>query len=69
MQQLRFIGQARAAGLGLDAIPRIIELRHGGEPAAPEVLAVLAAHLRRIEQSIADLEGLRHTLAAVIEQT
>jgi MerR family copper efflux transcriptional regulator len=69
VQRLRFIGHARAAGLGLGAIRRIIELRQGGEPPGPEVLAVLDAHLHRIEQSIADLEDLRDTLAAVIEQT
>ena len=69
VQRLRFIGQARAAGLGLDAIRRIIELRRGGEPPGPEVLAVLDSHIRQIEQSIAALEGLRDTLATVIEQT
>jgi DNA-binding transcriptional MerR regulator len=65
---LRFIGQARAAGLTLGTIRTLIELRQGAEPPGPDVLALLDARLRGIEQTIADLDDLRASLTAVFDQ-
>lgn len=63
---LRFIGQARALGLPLAAIQRLVELRRNGTPPDEDVLAVLAGHLRHVDEAIDNLEDLRSTLAAVL---
>jgi MerR family transcriptional regulator, copper efflux regulator len=69
LRLLRFIGQARALGLGLKDIQALIELRQdGGHPPGPDVLALIDAHLRDIDLAIANLQLLRNTLRGVFEQ-
>ncbi len=61
---LRFIRQARAVGLRLDEIRRIIDLRrHGTQPCAA-VIGLLDRRLADIDHTMADLKALRATLIA-----
>ena len=69
LRLLRFIGQARALGLGLKDIRALIALRqNGGQPPGPDVLAVIDAHIGDIDLAIANLQDLRSTLTSVFEQ-
>jgi DNA-binding transcriptional MerR regulator len=65
---LRFIGQARAVGLGLDAIRTLVDLRRDGTPPSREVLIVLDDRLRAADRTLAELAEARGALAAVVEQ-
>jgi MerR family transcriptional regulator, copper efflux regulator len=68
VQLLRFIGQARAVGLGLRAIGELTSLRRNGHPPEREVLGILGRHLDEIDRRIARLEDLRTALTAVFEE-
>jgi len=63
---LRFIGQARAVGLPLTAIDRLVDLRRRGTPPDAEVLGVLTEHLDHIDATIDDLRDRRRAVAAVV---
>ena len=65
---LRFIAQARAVGLGLDAIRTLIDLRRDGTPPSREVLVVLDDRLRAVDRALAELAEARTALAALFEQ-
>lgn len=65
---LRFIAQARAVGLGLDAIRTLIDLRRDGRPPSREVLVVLDDRLRAVDRALAELAEARSALAALFEQ-
>jgi DNA-binding transcriptional MerR regulator len=65
---LRFIAQARAVGLGLDAIRTLVELRRHGTPPGPDVLVVLDDRLRAVDRTLAELAEARGALAAVYDQ-
>lgn len=62
---LRFIRQARSLGLRLDEIHRIIDLQRGGRQPCTTVLQLVDGHIAEIDDTIADLQTLRATLAAV----
>jgi MerR family transcriptional regulator, copper efflux regulator len=60
---LRFIGQAKALGLGLAEIRRILEIRRGGSAPCVHVVELLDQHLAGIDRTIAELRQLRRALA------
>ena len=59
---LRFIRQAQALGLSLKEIKRILDLQREGQQPCDLVIGLLDDHLADIDQRIADLQALRHTL-------
>ena len=61
---LTFIRQARAVGLRLDEIRRVLDLQRLGEQPCATVLDLLDERLAEIDETIADLQALRHTMAA-----
>lgn len=64
---LRFVRRARALGLRLDEIRRIVDLeRHGAQPCAT-VMELLEGHLREIDRTITDLRALRKDLVRTLE--
>jgi len=67
LQLLRFIAGARAVGLGLPTIQRLVELRRYGVPPTSEVLALLDSQLRVIDRKLSDLEELRAGLTEVLQ--
>lgn len=59
---LRFIRQARAVGLHLDDIRRILDLQRQGTQPCITVIGLLDRRLSDIDQAMADLKTLRATL-------
>jgi DNA-binding transcriptional MerR regulator len=62
---LTFIRRARALGLRLDEIRQIIDLQRGGRQPCTTVLGIVDGRIAEIDDTIADLQALRTTLAAV----
>lgn len=60
---LRFIRQAKAVGLRLDDVARIIDLQRTGHQPCATVIQLLEARLTDIDRQLADLTALRATLA------
>jgi DNA-binding transcriptional MerR regulator len=66
---LRFVRQAKALGLRLEEIKRILDLqRHGAQPCST-VEQLLKTHITEIDQTIKDLRALRRTLATALQAT
>ena len=61
---LGFIRQARALGLSLDEIKRIIDLQRSGAQPCGTVLPLLDHHIREIDETMSSLRALRKTLVA-----
>lgn len=59
---LSFIRQARALGLNLEEIRRILDLRRAGTAPCSTVRGLLDDKIHQIDQTIADLTALRETL-------
>lgn len=59
---LRFIRQARALGLELREVRRILELQRGGGQPCATVLKLLDRRIGEIDDTIAQLQELRRTL-------
>ncbi len=60
---LRFIRQAKAVGLRLDEVARIIDLQRTGHQPCTTVINLLDARLSDIDRQLADLTTIRATLA------
>jgi MerR family transcriptional regulator, copper efflux regulator len=56
LRALRFIRQARAAGLGLEEIHTIMALRRAGIPPSEDIIALLQARFGEIERQLAELQ-------------
>jgi DNA-binding transcriptional MerR regulator len=56
--------QAKAVGIRLDEVARIIDLQRTGHQPCATVIQLLAARLTDIDRQLADLTALRATLAA-----
>lgn len=61
---LRFIGQAKAVGLRLDEVGRIIDLQRSGEQPCQTVIAILDDRVAEIDAKLHDLQELRRVLTA-----
>lgn len=64
---LRFVRRARALGLRLEEIRRVIDLQRGGAQPCGTVLQLLERHLREIDRTMADLRALRKDLVRALE--
>jgi len=62
---LTFIRRARSLGLRLDEIRQIIDLQRGGRQPCTTVLGLVDGRIAEIDNTIADLQALRTSLAAV----
>lgn len=60
---LRFIRQAKAVGLRLEEIGRIIDLDRAGSQPCSTVIGLLDQRLADVDRKLADLNDLRATLA------
>lgn len=63
VERLQFIQNAKRLGLSLTEIGQLITLRSGGTPPCQELKAMVAKHLRQLDQQIAQLQALRRELA------
>jgi DNA-binding transcriptional MerR regulator len=60
---LSFIRQAKSLDLRLDEIRDVIDLQRGGAQPCQTVLTLLDRHIADVDRTIADLRGLRTSLA------
>jgi MerR family transcriptional regulator, copper efflux regulator len=63
---LRFICRSKTLGLTLPEIKSILDLHRQGTAPCDQVTAVLDAHIRDIDRTIAELGELRTTLASAL---
>jgi DNA-binding transcriptional MerR regulator len=65
LERLTFIRQAQAAGLTLEHIRQILEIRDGGQPPCVHVTGLIAQRLKEVETRLAELAHTRYQLAAL----
>ena len=65
LERLAFIRHAQAAGLTLDAIRQVLEVRDGGQPPCVHVTGLNAQRLAEVEARLAELARTRDQLAAL----
>ena len=65
LERLAFIRHAQAAGLTVDAIRQVLEVRDGGQPPCVHVTGLIAQRLAEVEARLAELARTRDQLAAL----
>jgi DNA-binding transcriptional MerR regulator len=65
LERLAFIRHAQAAGLTLDAIRQVLDIRDGGQPPCVHVTALITRRLAEVEARLAELARTRDQLAAL----
>jgi len=65
LERLAFIRHAQAAGLTLEAIRQVLDIRDGGQPPCVHVTALIARRLAEVEARLAELTRARDQLAAL----
>ena len=65
LERLAFIRQAQAAGLTLQAIRQVLDIRDGGQPPCVHVTGLIARRLAEVEARLAELARTRDQLAAL----
>lgn len=66
VEVLRFVRRARALGLRLEEIGRILDLQRQGAQPCGTVVQVLERHVREIDRTMAELRALRKDLAGAL---
>jgi MerR family transcriptional regulator, copper efflux regulator len=66
LERLAFIRQAQAAGLTLEHVRQILNIRDGGQPPCSHVAALVAQRLGEVEARLAELTRARDQLAALV---
>jgi len=62
LERLAFIRHAQAAGLTLQQIRQVLDIRDGGEPACVHVTALISQRLGEVEARLAELSRARDQL-------
>ena len=65
LERLAFIRQAQAAGLTLEAIRQVLDVRDGGQPPCIHVTGLIARRLAEVEARLVELVRTRDQLAAL----
>ena len=68
LERIAFIRQAQAAGLTLEAIRQVLDIRDGGQPPCSHVADLIARRLAEVEARLAELTRAREQLAALAER-
>lgn len=66
VELLRFVRRARALGLRLEEIGRILDLQRQGAQPCDTVVRLLERHISDIDRTMADLKALRRAPAGVL---
>jgi len=66
VEVLRFVRRARALGLRLEEIGRILDLQRQGAQPCQTVVQLLDRHVREIDRTMAELRALRKDLAGAL---
>jgi DNA-binding transcriptional MerR regulator len=67
VEVLRFVRRAKALGLRLDEIRRILDLQRQGAQPCTTVTQLLERHLAEIDRTMADLRALRKDLVRALD--
>jgi DNA-binding transcriptional MerR regulator len=65
LDRLAFIRHAQTAGLTLDAIRQVLEIRDGGQPPCVHVTDLIARRLAEVEARLAELNRTRDQLVVL----
>ena len=65
LERLAFIRQAQAAGLSLEHIRQVLDIRDDGQPPCAHVADLIARRLAEVEARLAELARARDQLAAL----
>ena len=65
LERLAFIRHAQAAGLTLEHIRQVLDIRDGGEPPCVHVTGLISRRLGEVEARLAELTRTRDQLAAL----
>ncbi len=65
LERLAFIRHAQAAGLTLEHIRQVLDIRDGGEPPCVHVTSLISRRLGEIEARLAELGRVRDQLAVL----
>jgi len=65
MDRLGFIRHAKAAGLTLEAIRQVLEIRDGGQPPCVHVKGLIARRMAEVEARLAELIRTRDQLVVL----
>lgn len=68
VHKLAFLGRARSLGFSIEECRALLALYEDDARASSEVKQVTEAHLKRIDHKIAELQGMRATLAHLIHR-
>ena len=68
LERLAFIRHAQAAGLTLEHIRQVLDIRDGGQPPCIHVTGLIARRLSEVEARLAELARTRDQLAALAER-
>jgi MerR family copper efflux transcriptional regulator len=68
LERLAFIRHAQSAGLTLEHIRQVLEIRDGGQPPCVHVTRLIARRLGEVEARLAELARTRAQLAALAER-
>jgi Cu(I)-responsive transcriptional regulator len=68
VHKLAFLGRARSLGFSIEACRALMALYEDEDRASSEVKQVAEAHLEQIDRKIAELQGMRATLAHLIHR-
>jgi Cu(I)-responsive transcriptional regulator len=67
LHKLRFLGQARSLGFSIEDCRGLLELYEDKARASADVKQIAEDHLDKIDAKIAELQGMRQTLAHLVE--
>jgi DNA-binding transcriptional MerR regulator len=65
LERLAFIRQAQAAGLSLEAIRQVLDIRDGGQPPCVHITGLITRRLAEVEARLAELTSTRDQLAGL----
>jgi MerR family copper efflux transcriptional regulator len=68
LHKLAFLGRARALGFSIEDCRSLLELYEDKHRASADVKAIAMDHLASIDRKMAELEGMKRTLAALVEK-
>ncbi|MGB0498454.1 MAG: Cu(I)-responsive transcriptional regulator [Rubricella sp.] len=66
LHKLAFLGRARRLGFGIEDCRKLLALWEDDSRASGDVQGIAEAHLEEIDRRIAELQGLRRTLARLV---
>jgi Cu(I)-responsive transcriptional regulator len=67
LNTLRFLARARSLGFSIDDCRQLLSLYEDKDRASGDVKALAMTHIAEVERKIEELQGIRTTLASLVE--